>query len=190
MMVKGVFVRKDWAQEAGLKLDMKKGWTYSEYFDTVYKLTNTSKNQYGTSFRGSRGAFDPLFVYLESLYGGSAYAPDGSTLFANQEAVNAYKKWTGLYLDGCAPKDAINWGFIEMVDNFCGGLTGTLINDSEVAATCLANMKDDQWMVCDAAKRKRRQDLQHSQLPIRLFHLLFLQEQGRGMEIDRIPHQA
>ena len=34
-----------------------------------------------------------------------------------------------------------------MVDNFTGGLTGTLINDSEVAATCIANMTDDQWMV-------------------------------------------
>lgn len=147
MMVKGVFVRKDWAKEAGLNLDMKKGWTYADYFDAVYKLTNPSKNRYGTSFRGSRGAFDPLFVYLESLTGGSAYAADGSTLFATTEAVNAYKKWMGLYLDGCAPKDAINWGFVEMVDNFTGGLTGTLINDSEVAATCLEHMSDDQWMV-------------------------------------------
>lgn len=34
-----------------------------------------------------------------------------------------------------------------MVDNFCGGLTGTLNNDSEVAATCLTNMEDDQWTV-------------------------------------------
>lgn len=152
MMVKGVFVRKDWAQEAGLKLDPKKGWTYAEYFDTVYKLTNPAKNQYGTSFRGSRGAFDPLFVYLESLNGGSAYAADGSALFDSPESIEAYKKWNALYLDGCAPKDAINWGFVEMVNNFNGGLTGTLINDSEVAATCLENMEDDQWMVMPMPK--------------------------------------
>jgi len=147
MMVKGVFVRKDWAKEVGLNLDPKKGWTYAEYFDAAYKMTDPSKNRYGTSFRGSRGAFDPLFVYMESLNGGSAYAADGSTLMANQEAIDAYKKWNGLYLDGAAPKDAINWGFVEMVSNFTGGLTATLINDSEVAATCLENMKDEQWMV-------------------------------------------
>ncbi len=147
MMVKGVFVRKDWAKEIGLELDMKKGWTYADYFDAVYRYTDPSKNRYGTSFRGSRGAFDPLFVYLESLAGGSAYAADGSTLFANDEGVAAYKKWMDVYLDGCAPRDAINWGFVEMVDNFTGGLTGTLINDSEVAATCLEHMEDDQWMV-------------------------------------------
>ena len=34
-----------------------------------------------------------------------------------------------------------------MVDNFKGGLTGTLINDSEVAATLIADMDDSQWMV-------------------------------------------
>jgi multiple sugar transport system substrate-binding protein len=147
MMVKGVFVRKDWAQAAGLKLDPKKGWTYSEYFNAVHKLTEPSKNHYGTSFRGARGAFDPLFVYLESLNGGAAYSADGSELFDSPECIDAYKRWCGLYLDGCAPKDAINWGFVEMVSNFTGGLTGTLINDSEVAATCIENMKPDQWMV-------------------------------------------
>jgi len=147
VMVKGVYVRKDWAAEAGLTLDPAKGWTYSEFFDVVHKLTDPSKNHYGTSFRGARGAFDPLFVYLESLNGGKAYADDGTALFNSPEAVEAYKTWCGLYLDGCAPKDAINWGFIEMVDNFTGGLTGTLINDSEVAATCITTMKDEQWMV-------------------------------------------
>lgn len=147
MMVKGVYVRKDWAAQEGLNLDPKAGWTYKEYFETVYKLTNKEKNHYGTSFRGARGAFDPLFVYLQSFTGGKAYADDGKALFNTPEAVEAFKTWGGLYLDGCAPKDAINWGFIEMVDNFTGGLTGTLINDSEVAATCIASMTDDQWMV-------------------------------------------
>ncbi len=147
VMVKGVFVRKDWAKEAGLKLDPAKGWTYSEFFDTVRRLTDVSKKRYGTSFRGARGAFDPLFVYLESLNGGKAYADDGTALFDSPECIEGYKTWNGLYLDGNAPKDAINWGFIEMVDNFTGGLTGTLINDSEVAATCIENMEDDQWMV-------------------------------------------
>ena len=152
MMVKGVFVRKDWAEEEGLALDPLKGWTYSEYFDTVYALTNSDKNRYGTSFRGSRGAFDPLFVYLESLKGGAAYAEDGSTLFKDNESVKAYETWGKLYHDGAAPKDAVNWGFVEMVDNFVGGLTGTLINDSEVAATCIDRMDADQWMVMPMPK--------------------------------------
>ena len=152
VMVKGVYVRKDWCEEEGITLDPAKCWTYSEYFDVVRKLTNPEKNHYGTSFRGARGAFDPLFVYLESFNGGKAYADDGTALFDSEACIEAYKTWCGLYLDGCAPKDAINWGFVEMVDNFCGGLTGTLINDSEVAATCIANMEDSQWMVMPMPK--------------------------------------
>ena len=147
MMVKGVFVRKDWAAEAGLDLDPARGWTYSEYFDTVYALPDSGTTRYGTSFPGSRGAFDPLFVYLESLNGGAAYAEDGSSLMKDAEAVKAYETWGNLYLNNAAPRDAINWGFVEMVDNFVGGLTGTLINDSEVAATCIDRMDSDQWMV-------------------------------------------
>jgi multiple sugar transport system substrate-binding protein len=40
VMVKGVYVRKDWAADAGLSLDPTKGWTYSEFFDAVHKLTD------------------------------------------------------------------------------------------------------------------------------------------------------
>lgn len=152
MMVKGVFVRKDWCEEAGITLDPEKGWTYDEYFEVCRKLTDVSKKHYGVSYRGARGAFDPLLVYLESFNGGSLYAEDGSILIDSPECVEAFKKWTNLYLEGSAPKDAINWGFTEMVDNFTGGLTGTLINDSEVAATCEANMTPDQWMVMPMPK--------------------------------------
>ena len=152
MMVKGVFVRKDWAKEAGIMLDPDKGWTYDEYFDVVKKLTDVSKKHFGTSYRGSRGAFDPLLVYLESFNGGSLYAKDGSILINSDESLAGFKKWTNLYLNGYAPKDSINWGFTEMVDNFTGGLTGTLINDSEVAVTCEAKMKPEQWMVMPMPK--------------------------------------
>lgn len=152
VMVKGVFVRSDWAKEAGLNLDPKKGWTYEEYFETVAKLTDVEQKRYGTSFRGARGAFDPLMVYLEGMNGGKLYADDGSILINDEKAVKGFETWSNLYLQGYAPKDSINWGFTEMVDNFTGGLTGTLINDSEVAATCNANMEEGTWMVMPMPK--------------------------------------
>lgn len=152
MMVKGVYVRKDWCEEAGITLDPEKGWTYDEYFEVCRKLTDPSKKRYGTSYRGARGAFDPLLVYLESFNGGKLYADDGSILINSEECLEGFIKWTDLYLDGIAPKDSINWGFTEMVDNFTGGLTGTLINDSEVAPTCEANMSPEQWMVMPMPK--------------------------------------
>lgn len=147
MMVKGVFVRKDWCKDAGITLDPNKGWTYDEYFDLCKKLTDTSKKHYGVAYRGARGAFDPILVYLEGFNGGRLYDKNGNILINSKECQEAFHVWTDQYLKGYAPKDAVNWGFTEMVDNFTGGLVGTLINDSEVAPTCQQNMKDDQWMV-------------------------------------------
>lgn len=147
IMAKGIFVRSDWAEEAGLNLDPKKGWTYDEYFDAVGKLTDPEQKRYGVSFRGARGAFDPLLTYLVGMHGGRLYDDDGTILINDEKSLEGFKKWGDLYLNGYAPKDSINWGFTEMVDNFTGGLTGTLSNDSEVAATCYAQMEEGTWMV-------------------------------------------
>lgn len=147
LMVKGVYYRKDWAEEAGLNLDPTKGWTYDEYFDAVRAMTNKDEKHYGTSYRGARGAFDPILVYMQNFTGGNTYDTEGNILINSDECVEALKTWTSIYLEGYAPEDAINWGFTEMVDNFTGGLTATLINDSEVLPTCAANMTDDQWGV-------------------------------------------
>ena len=152
IMVKGIFVRKDWCEEKGIELDPEKGWTYDEYFDTIAKLTDKEEKHYGVSFRGARGAFDPIMTYLQNYTGGNTYDEEGNILIKSDECLEAFEKWTNVYLEGYAPEDSINWGFTEMVDNFVGGLTGTLMNDSEVTATCLANMKDDEWMVMPVPK--------------------------------------
>lgn len=152
LMVKGVYVRKDWCDEAGIKLDPKAGWTYDEYFDTVAKLTDKEKGRYGVSYRGARGALDPLLVYLQSFTGGATYDAEGKILINSDECLQAFTKWTDLYKNGYAPEDSINWGFTEMVDNFKGGLTGTLINDSEVAPSLIDGMEDGTWMVMPMPK--------------------------------------
>lgn len=142
LMVKGVYYRTDWAEEAGLNLDPTKGWDYDDYFDAVAKLTNKDEKHYGASYRGARGALDPLLVYLQSFTDGNTYDQEGNIQINSDECLEAFKKWTDVYLNGYAPEDAINWGFTEMVDNFTGGLTGTLINDSEVLPTCAQNMEE------------------------------------------------
>jgi multiple sugar transport system substrate-binding protein len=154
LMVKGMFVRKDWAAEKGVNLDVNRGWTYDEYFDAVAKLTDPAQRRYGVSYRGARGAFDPLSVYLTGFTGGRYYDDQGNALVNSPECLDAFIKWTNMYLKEYAPRDSINWGFTEMVDNFTGGLTATLLNDSEVAATCQVNMKPEQWTVMPMPRSK------------------------------------
>lgn len=147
VMVKGIYVRSDWAEEAGIELDPDKGWDYDEYFEVAQKLTDAGKGRYGVSYRGARGAFHPLMFYLENFTGGHLYAEDGTILINSEECVEAFKKWCNLYIGGYAPEDSVNWGFSEMLDGFCGGLTGTFLNDSECVISCQANMEPGTWMV-------------------------------------------
>ena len=145
MMVKGIYVRKDWAEEKGIELSYD--WTYDDYFEVISELTDADANQYGMTYRGVRGAFDPIMVYLQSYTGGRTYDDEGNCLFRSDECLDAFIKYTDTYLNGEAPEDSINWGFTEMCDNFIGGLTGTFNNDSEVAAMCLTDMDDSEWTV-------------------------------------------
>lgn len=145
LFAKAIFVRKDWAEEAGIELSYD--WDYDDYFDTITKLTDSSKNHYGMTYRGVRGAFDPVMAYLQSYTGGDTYDDDGNCLLRTEECLEAYKRYMDTYLNGESPKDSINWGFTEMCDNFIGGLTGTFYNDSEVTAMCIDGMEEGTWTV-------------------------------------------
>ncbi len=144
VMSGGIFVRKDWMEELNIELDT---WTWDDYFQLVEALTDESKNRYGCSYRGARGAFDRIREYLVSFTEGHMYDEEGNCLLYSSDMVEEFIKFTDVYMNGYAPKDSINWSFTEMVDNFTGGLTGTLNNDTEVVAICQERMEDDQWTV-------------------------------------------
>lgn len=146
-MVKGIFYRKDWVEEIGYEIPTGKDWTYDAYFDLIKVLTDKEQNHYGNSFRGARGAFDPLLTYLQTFTGGYVYDEEGNFLLDSPECIEAVEKWCSIYKEGYAPEDSVNWGFVEMVDNFTGGLTGTLSNDSEVAIGCEEKMDPETWGV-------------------------------------------
>ena len=146
-MVKGIFYRKDWVKEIGYEIPTGDKWTYDAYFDLIKALTDKDQKRYGNSFRGARGAFDPLLAYLQSFTGGYVYDEEGNFILNTPECVEAVEKWCEIYTDGYVPEDSVNWGFVEMVDNFTGGLTGTISNDSEVAMACEEKMDPEQWGV-------------------------------------------
>lgn len=145
--VKGIFYRKDWVKEIGYDIPTGNEWTYDAYFDLIEALTDKEKNRYGNSYRGARGGFDPVLVYMQNSFDGYSYDQEGNSIVNTPEGIEAFTKWCDIYKNGYAAEDSVNWGFVEMVDNFTGGLTGTLLNDSEVTAACFKNMKDDQWGV-------------------------------------------
>lgn len=146
---KGLYYRKDWFDEAGLKAPK----TWDELVDTAIKLTDPSKNRYGYSFRGAQGVCGYLDMMTQANVGSAKLAnpvaayylkDKKSTIYGTPEAVAAAELLKKLYKEG-SPKDSIAWGFPEMVQGFVGGTTAMLIQDPEVIATCTADMAEGTW---------------------------------------------
>lgn len=152
-----IYVRSDWIKDT-LGIDyteLQADWTWDRYIQLVYELTDPEKNRYGISFRGGFGGVDRVTEYINAMHSdhGIMWANTDNLdeleyLMDTEENAELMTKYVSMYWDGCAPEDSINWGFAEMVDAFCGGLTGTLFNDMEVVASLLASdLTTDQWGV-------------------------------------------
>lgn len=141
----GMYVRKDWIEEAGMTLEDLETW--EGIFAASEKMTDASQNRYGFAFRGARGGADQMGMYLLGALNGRLYEEDGTCRINTPEGLQAFKKYCSLYLDGYAPKDSINWGYAEMVQGFTSGLSGILNQTTEVTQTCKESMKDEEWTV-------------------------------------------
>ena len=150
----GIFVRTDWLTELGYKAGDLTEWTWDEYFDIIAKMTGNGR--YGIAFRGGANGIRMYFEYLCSmLQVGSAF-PEGTSksVFEYPEAVECMEKFYGLYLNGYAPKESINWGFQEMVEGFVSGQCGTLNQTPEVVLTTSASMADV-WTVLPSPRNPK-----------------------------------
>lgn len=149
LMTNGCFVREDWIKEAGIDMDeLRANWTWDRYIQLQEELTDPEKNRYGSSYRAvDMAGWNVIEMYLCSFSGGYSYDENGQFILNTPENAERLQKFIEIYQKGHAPKDSIGWGFAETVDNFTGGLAGTLLNDIEVVATCMDRMEDEEWAV-------------------------------------------
>lgn len=141
LFIRGMFYRADWLKEANIPVPK----TYDELFDVAKKLTDPAKNKYGYSFRGGKGAWTQLINVVMTQIGASSYFDsEGKCVLRDPKAIEAFKKYCELYTKA-APKDALNWGYNEKVNAFTSGITGFLMQDSEVITTCEKTMKEGTW---------------------------------------------
>lgn len=150
LLTSGMFVRKDLMDKAGIDY---MNWTWEDYLSAAEVLTDSEAGTYGVSFRGSRGSYHQALFLLYSVTGGHVYDENGVCLFNSPECVDIFTKYVDIYKNGYAPKDAINWGFSEMVQGFTSGLTCMLNQTCEVIGMCEeAGMQDSQWTVAPLPK--------------------------------------
>lgn len=153
-MTKGIYYRKDWVNEIGYEIPTGADWTWTEYFNLIRALYDESQNRWGNAFRGGRGGFDVILSYLQTTTNGYTYDEKGNFLLNTPECVELLEEFCSVYTEGYVPKESINWGFGEQVENFTNGLVGTLYNDSEVIISCVENMDPDTWGVLPVPSSK------------------------------------
>ncbi|GAA0178357.1 sugar ABC transporter substrate-binding protein [Clostridium sediminicola] len=138
LFIRGMFYRADWLEESNLPVPK----TYDELFQTAKKITDSSSNKYGYSFRGGKGAWTQLINILMSQAGKDNYFDEnGKSVLRDPKAIQAFKDYCELYTDA-APKDALNWGYNEKVNAFTSNVTGFLMQDSEVIGSCQKTMDE------------------------------------------------
>jgi len=141
-----LYYRADWFKEKNLNPPK----TWQELYDIGKKFTDPAKNRYGYSFRGGPGGAAYAFMLMQTYINApidrksSFFTTDSKTIFDQSGVVDALKFYTKIYED-ISPKDSLNWGYPEMVENFYSGITAMLIQDPEVIATCQQKMKEGTW---------------------------------------------
>lgn len=149
ILTNGIFIRTDWADELGIDYS---NWTWNDFIEAAKLMTAEDGSRYGISFRGGRSAYHQAMFLLYAQTGGRVYDENGVCLFNTPECVETFTNYIELYKSGCTPKDAINWGFAEMVSGFTSGLTGMCNQTCEVIEMCNQSLSDDQWTVAPLPK--------------------------------------
>lgn len=146
----GIYVNVPMLEKAGYDIEeLRQDWTWDKYIEVVKATNDPANNVYGMAFRGGQNGFMRFYEYLCNKIGSDSMFPDGTnkSILEHPDALKHFQDFYGLYVDGYAPKDSINWGFKEMVEGFVSGQTATLNNSAEVTLTCSQRMEDDDWTV-------------------------------------------
>lgn len=152
----GIFVRTDWLEKAGYKVEDLKNWTWDDYDEVVAKLTNADEGKFGMAFRGGNNGTLRLYEYFASQLEVTDMFPygDNRSIFEDDRALELFENFYGHYTNGESPKDSINWGFKEQVDGFVSGQCGTLNQTPEVIKTCEDSMEEGTWTVLPQPVKK------------------------------------
>lgn len=148
-LVRGVFVRTDWMEEAGLNPDdYKEKLTWDDYFKIIEAINDPENGRYGIAYRGGAGNTMGPGEYLQSVMGwNNIFLSDDQSIYGTEEALEYMGKHLDLYKNGYAPEESINWGYPEMVEGFVSGQCGTLIQTPEVVPICEESMEEGTWAV-------------------------------------------
>ncbi|GAA1208169.1 sugar ABC transporter substrate-binding protein [Rhodoglobus aureus] len=145
--VPALFYRTDYLAAAGIDAPPT---TWPEVLKTARAVTDKSAGRYGFAFRGgSYGAAAAMFnitAYNAQNLDQSAqyFLKSGKPVFTSPESKQALKDLLALFND-TSPADSVSWGYPEMVQGFTSGVSGQLIQTSEVIDAAAGTLEEGTW---------------------------------------------
>ena len=143
--VNAMFWNKKLFAEAGLSGPPQ---TMDEFAADAKKISELGNGKYGYCLRGGAGAFGSIQQFLNNMNGKPGYFnADGTSTFNEEGSVKGLQMMQDIYKNGWAPKDAVSWGFNEIVTGFYTGTCAMLNQDPDALIGVAEKMKAEDFAV-------------------------------------------
>ena len=157
--LRALFYNKKLFAQAGIAAPPK---TLDEFADDAKKIS-AIPGKYGYCLRGGPGGLNGWMMFGAIMNGSNAFfKEDGTSTMTDPNFVKGFTFLTDLYKNGYAPKDAVNWGFNEIVSGFYSGTCAMLDQDPDALISVAERMNKDDYetlkrVLGDKLKAKREQ---------------------------------
>ncbi len=143
--VNAMFWNKKVFAEAGLSGPPQ---TMEEFAADAEKIAALGNGKYGYCLRGGAGAFGSIQQFMNNMNGSAGYFnADGTSNFNEKGSVAGLQMLQDIYMKGWAPKDAVSWGFNEIVSGFYTGTCAMLNQDPDALIGIAEKMSADDFAV-------------------------------------------
>ena len=120
-----LWVRPDWLKEAGMSTPAN----WNDFFTSVQKMTDKSKNRYGLAIRGGGGSANTLEMLMYSYSGITNYfTADGKSTINDPKNVEFVQKYLGCYNKYTA-QDDLTKGWTQLANAFQSDKAGIVVHN-------------------------------------------------------------
>ncbi|WP_425049414.1 ABC transporter substrate-binding protein [Psychromarinibacter sp. S121] len=147
--LRAMFYNKDLLAEAGVESVPE---TMAEFRDASAKVSELD-GKYGYCLRGGPGGLNGWMMMAANMMGSSDFFDaEGKATINSPKAVEGLQFLIDIYQDGLAPRDAVSWGFNEIVAGFYSGTCAFLDQDPDALIAVADRMDAESFAVAPMPK--------------------------------------
>lgn len=147
--LRALFYNKDLLEEAGVDGPPET----MEDFRAAAAAVSELDGKYGYCLRGGPGGLNGWMMMAANMMGSADFFDaEGKSTINSHKAVEGLQFLIDIYQDGLAPRDAVSWGFNEIVAGFYSGTCAFLDQDPDALIAVAERMDADSFAVAPMPK--------------------------------------